>query len=495
MERATLLAIPTLCVGIALMFSTLPAQAATTEVHVVKYASDNTTILNNTTVTYEWIEANLPVQGDGVIHYYHQGPMFGEKFESDPWDVNETTNLKDKGAVKGTDVGDLCDLVGGMSAGDEIKIRASDGFYKRFGYTNVYEPQSRQGPIVLCWYKDGDYIPDYEDGMQIVFFADDNTFGNWDMHESLAPEYRYNYSSSHPSTNGLSVKWISEIAIYSTMEAPELSSIEVSPVEVTLDIGDTQQFNATGYDQYSTEISNIIFTWASSNETVGTIDGNGLFVANANGTATVEAVNGTVNGTATVMVFAPTPTPTPTPSSNLTTSKVLTAITVRPAAVTLNVGETQRFAGEAYDQNHHKMLDINLQWMSSNETVGTIDDAGFFTALCAGGTLILAENETATGVADVAVSRMIPAPALTETVSADVTSTMIPAPALTETVSADVTSTPSTTPARSPPPSPSTTPAPVQTSTPVPAPSVQGFEALSAISGLLAIAYMIKWRK
>ena len=485
MERATLLAIPMLCIGIALMFSTLPAQAATTEVYMVKYASDGTTVLNERTVTYGWMEANLPVQGDGVAYYYHQGPVFGEKFENDPWDVNETTNIesRDFGAVKGTDVRDLCELVGGMSPGEKIMIRASDGFRKYFGYANVYEPLSRQGPMVLTWWRaDDGYVPDYSTGMRLVFFADDHVFGHWDMHECIAPAYRHNYTDrdgGHPSSGGLSVKNVDEIAIYSTMEAPELSSIEVSPVEVTLDIGDTQQFNATGYDQYSTEISNIIFTWASSNETVGTIDGNGLFVANANGTAAVEAVNGTVNGMATVMVFAPTPTPTPTPtpSSNLTTSKVLTAITVRPAAVTLDVGETQRFTGEAYDQNHHRMLDIDFQWMSSNETVGTIDDAGFFTALCAGGTLILAENETATGVADVAVSGMIPAPALTETVSAD------------------VTSNPSTTPARSPPPSPSTTPAPVQTSTPVPAPSVQGFEALSAIGGLLAIAYMIKWRK
>jgi hypothetical protein len=125
MGRATLLAIPMLCVGIALLFLTLPAQAATTEVYMVKYASDETTILDNTTVTYEWMEANLPVQGDGVAHYFHQGPIFGDMFEEDPWDVNETTNIesRDFGAVKGTDVRDLCELVGGMSPGERVMIR------------------------------------------------------------------------------------------------------------------------------------------------------------------------------------------------------------------------------------------------------------------------------------------------------------------------------------------------------------------------------------
>ena len=47
--------------------------APTTAIHVVKYAKDGTTVINETTVTYQWIEANLPVQGDGKTHYYHQG--------------------------------------------------------------------------------------------------------------------------------------------------------------------------------------------------------------------------------------------------------------------------------------------------------------------------------------------------------------------------------------------------------------------------------------
>ena len=60
----------------AMVSLTLPVQAATTEVRVVKYGVDGTTVLDKTTVTYQWMEANLPVQGDGVTHYYHQGVGF-----------------------------------------------------------------------------------------------------------------------------------------------------------------------------------------------------------------------------------------------------------------------------------------------------------------------------------------------------------------------------------------------------------------------------------
>ncbi|HRX33578.1 MAG TPA: hypothetical protein P5263_04900, partial [Methanoregulaceae archaeon] len=72
--------------------------AATTDVHVVRYASDEVTILDETTVNYTWMEANLPVLGDGVTHYYHQGPVFvddaNETLEQElRWNPEEDTNV------------------------------------------------------------------------------------------------------------------------------------------------------------------------------------------------------------------------------------------------------------------------------------------------------------------------------------------------------------------------------------------------------------------
>ena len=193
-----------------LLCTTSHAAGQTTSVRVALYAEDDS-VLNETTVTYQWMEANLPVQGDGITHYYHQGPVF----EGDKWDQNETTNFKDKGAVKGTDIRDLCDLVGGASQGDDVMIHAADGYHLEFDYSNVYSPQQRQGPIVLCWY-DGEtgYPPDYFAGMCIVFFADDHVFGNWDMHECLPLKSQHFFGDLSPSTSGLSVKWVDEIRIY-----------------------------------------------------------------------------------------------------------------------------------------------------------------------------------------------------------------------------------------------------------------------------------------
>ena len=218
------------------------ATAASTQIHVVKYANDRSTILAEQTLTYQQMRDTLPVMGDGVTHYFHQGPVFVD--DADPvreealrWNPGEDTNVqeKDMGAVKGTDVRDLCDLVGGMSDGDTLVLKASDGMTREFAYKNVYNPSSRQGAMVITWYCAGSTFsactgpyPDsgYSDGMRIVFFADTSVkpggihaFGNYDWHESADPKYWYYYQSGgekYPTTTGLSVKYISEIQIYST---------------------------------------------------------------------------------------------------------------------------------------------------------------------------------------------------------------------------------------------------------------------------------------
>jgi hypothetical protein len=206
------------------------AANATTSVHVVKYAADGT-VLAETTKTYEWLRDNLPQQGDGETHYYHQGPIF----EGDMWDPSETQNLKDKGAVKGTAFKDLCELVGGMSPGNEIMLRAVDGWHTEFAYENIYEPRDEQGIITLCWYNGEDalfgerygegYPGSYYTAMQIVFLAGttntngEYVFGNSDMRICLPDEKYQHFYEGLPSTNGLSGKWICEVAIFSG-EAP-----------------------------------------------------------------------------------------------------------------------------------------------------------------------------------------------------------------------------------------------------------------------------------
>jgi hypothetical protein len=228
-ESAILLLILALSI-VSLTASPIRAANATTSVHIVKYAADETT-LAETTKSYEWLRDNLPHQGDGETHYYHQGPIF----EGDMWDPTETQNLKDKGAVMGTALKELCKLVGGMSAGNEIMVRAVDGWHTEFAYENIYEPREEQGVITLCWYNGEDalfgerygegYPGTYYTALQMVFLAGTTNangsyvFGNSDMKVCLPDEKYQHFYEGLPSTNGLSGKWICEVAIFNG-EAP-----------------------------------------------------------------------------------------------------------------------------------------------------------------------------------------------------------------------------------------------------------------------------------
>ncbi len=221
----------TVCL-LALILFIIPVTAGTTSVHIIKYANDGVTILDEQTVDFQWLETNLQVYGDGTTHYYHQGPVFNASI-TDKWNPEENDPAiltKDMGAVKGTDLKDLCDLVGGMSPTDNnVTLKASDGFSKVFAYSSVYTPEARTGPIVLCWYRaDLGYVNEsFDTGIRNVMFADtsvnpwgDHVFGLWDMHEAYPEEFWYYYQPGQPSTTGLSVQNIDRVLIYSNEPAP-----------------------------------------------------------------------------------------------------------------------------------------------------------------------------------------------------------------------------------------------------------------------------------
>ncbi|MEA2075466.1 MAG: PGF-CTERM sorting domain-containing protein [Euryarchaeota archaeon] len=199
-------------------------------VHVILYDAYGITVLNETTVTYQWMEANLPVIGDGTTAYKFEGVDFTE---GDHWDQNETYpgGFKIDRVVKGTSVKELCELIGGMTEGTEIRLVASDGFETKLGYENIYtdaltpEQRERQGDAFLAWWADDQgYVPDYSNGMRLFFTANDSDhiFGQWDMHECMDEKYWHYYWSEgiqYPSCAGLSAKYVDTIKIYNGIEA------------------------------------------------------------------------------------------------------------------------------------------------------------------------------------------------------------------------------------------------------------------------------------
>ncbi|MDD4254978.1 MAG: PKD domain-containing protein, partial [Methanofollis sp.] len=389
-----------------LLVAPVAAGTATTELTVSKLAKDGTLIAQET-VDYRWMEKNLPIQGDGVTHYYHQGPELGVEGEELRWDKSESGNIPDKDyhAVKGTDVRDLCELVGGMSPNDTITIKANDGMGKSFGYRNVYNPDPRQGPMVVTWWRpDTGYVPNYFDGMRLIFFADDSTnpwgwhvFGNWDMHECMDEKYWHYYVSGkeeYPATTGLAVKYINRVIICSQDPAP-LFRVNFAANQTSgyapLTVAFTPETSATTPTGWQ---------WDFGDDTAPLPDERPVHSYTKPGTYNV-----------TLMVTAAEGTVAWTKKCYIRVSErpVLTAVSVYPADATAVVGKTKQFSAVPRDQNGEPMKDVAVSWSCANETVGTVDPVtGLFTALAEGTATVTATAGEISGSATVTVGQAPP---------------------------------------------------------------------------------------
>lgn len=278
MKRPEMMLTAILVVVAMLLPATVAATEGTTELRIARYASDNRTILNETTVDYLWMKENLPIYGDGRTHYYHQGPVLEEHWEDahpgeeyNPWDPAEDVlgsilQKGDLGAVMGTEVTDLCGLIGGAEPGDMIAVKSRDGWRKTYPYEYFYHPDPRQGPMVIAWFngdegageQQGVGYPDtcYTSGMRLFFFADNSTnpwgwhvFGNTDMKECWTEEY-WNYGAQYPSAAGASGKWINEIGIYTSQLPPEPvagfeANVTADRIPLAVRFNDTSTANPT----------------------------------------------------------------------------------------------------------------------------------------------------------------------------------------------------------------------------------------------------------
>ncbi|MDD4254152.1 MAG: PGF-pre-PGF domain-containing protein [Methanofollis sp.] len=446
-----------------------PAAAATTEVTVTKLASDDTTVLDQKTVTWQWMKDNLPVLGDGETIYYTQGPVFEDAWKEvhpgepyDGWNPTEDVNLvyKDHGEFMGTDVKDLCNLVGGAKPEDLVEIKAYDGLSKKWPAKYIYTPNPRQGPMVIAWYhgKDTGYVDEkFRKGMRLYFFGETtneqgmHVWGNWDMHESWDEKYWYYYNNKYPSASGNSVQVVNKITILSDEPAPAdwsislngstdrtltrgeflalaaahpasfhhdkyglLEGTNLSAVIGLVDDNDPKTVNATlaaenytitvygkkkGVDYtstfYSTEVTDGKKTYVLGNRFNGieinqsTYIDRVFFPLYLQGTG-VDTTQRAVEQISKIELARPD-------------TPVLTTITVTPASETLETEQARQFTAAELDQKGQAMTDVTFEWSSSNPSVGSVNETGYFTAHAAGTTTVTAKSGSVEGTASVTV--------------------------------------------------------------------------------------------
>ena len=82
----------------------------------------------------------------------------------------------------------------------------------------------------------------------------------------------------------------------------ELDSVEVTPTNATIFVGDTVRIRGTGFDVNGDSIASLVFTWTSSNEAAATVDALGLVTGQAFGTTMITGTAGGLSAQATVVV-------------------------------------------------------------------------------------------------------------------------------------------------------------------------------------------------
>ena len=143
------------------------------------------------------------------------------------------------------------------------------------------------------------------------------------------------------------------------------ASIRLSPERLTLGVlGRTATFRATVLDAGRQAMPDAQVIWTSSDESVATVNAEGVVTAVGNGTATITATLGgvTATGLAHVMQRA-------------------VSIEIAPSTVRLTaVDQTVQLVAMARDQHDALIMNPPVEWFSSNGSVASVSEEGVVTA-------------------------------------------------------------------------------------------------------------------
>jgi trimeric autotransporter adhesin len=174
-----------------------------------------------------------------------------------------------------------------------------------------------------------------------------------------------------------------------TVNAPTISSISITPVDLTLGIGINQQFTATAtYSDGSTQDLVRGVTWSSSSASVASMNGSGLATTAGAGQTTITATVGSLSDTTTLTVV----------------SAHLISIDVEPKAVSIALGTTQQFSAIGIFDDGSTQLLPSVTWTSSVSGTATVSASGLATSVGTGSATISAISGSVTGTASLSVN-------------------------------------------------------------------------------------------
>ena len=172
------------------------------------------------------------------------------------------------------------------------------------------------------------------------------------------------------------------------VNAPTLSSISITPVDLTIGIGINPQFIATAtYSDGSAQDLVSGVTWSSSSASVASINGSGLATTMGAGQTTITATVGSLSDTTTLTAV----------------SAHLISIDVEPKAVSIAVGTTLQFSAVGTFDDGSTQLLPSVTWTSSVPATATVGASGLATSVGTGSATISAISGSVTGTASLSV--------------------------------------------------------------------------------------------
>lgn len=167
-------------------------------------------------------------------------------------------------------------------------------------------------------------------------------------------------------------------------------SIALSPTNPQVQIGQTEQFVATGTTAGgSTEDVTPGATWTSSKPEIATINSTGLTTAIAAGVTVITAKY--QEGSSQTFLTV--------------TSSTLSSITISPVNTSIAVGATQQYtATGTYSDGTTHNITGTVTWASNYPNVATVSASGLATAIASGSTVITATSGSISSSTNLTVS-------------------------------------------------------------------------------------------
>jgi uncharacterized protein YjdB len=183
---------------------------------------------------------------------------------------------------------------------------------------------------------------------------------------------------------------------YGNLCALSFLPMTISPSNITMTNGQTQQFTVSCKDQNGNPTACPTITWNTTDHVLGTITSTGLFTALASsGIVTITAANGTTTGSTTVTLLPPP----------------LTSIDIIPIRPSVTIGTTLQLEAMCKDHNNNIIMCPTLTWSSSYPSIGSISPSTgtstVITGISAGSTTITAANNGTNGTTTVTVTTQL----------------------------------------------------------------------------------------